>query len=448
MASKLGGLDAKQSFFVGITLFSMFFGAGNLILAPLMGVQAGTSTPLALAGFIVSGVGFPVLCIAAIALAGSALKLIDRIHPLYSKIFMVLIYLSIGPFLAIPRTASTSYSMIEPLLGDLVATDQGQLIGRIAFSLIFFAVAFWLALRPGKLTQVMGKISGPILILLIIAVVGAMIVNPPVGEVGQASAAYAASPALAGFVTGYQTMDVLAAFAFGIVIAMNIRSLGVEDSKSVASQVIKSGVIAGVLLALIYIGFGYLGMKIAVTVPAGTFENGAQVITAAAEYQFGAAGVVVVAAIYLLACLNVCIGLICSISEYFSEQFSQFSYKQYAIATTIVSFLLSIVGLTAILAYSVPILLALYPPALLLVLMGLLLKHADAYRLTWRVSIAVTTLLSTIVAVRDGFMPTLALPLDSLPLADLSLGWLVPAVVVFVIMQILQVSVLKPKVEA
>lgn len=425
-------LTSKQGLLVGITLFSMFFGAGNLILAPLMGVQAGTSTPLALAGFLISAVGFPVLCIAALALAGSARQLMDRIHPLYSKVFMVLVYLSIGPCLAIPRTASTSYSMIEPLIAPLLATGHSD-VARLVFSVAFFALVFVLALRPGRLTQILGKISGPVLIALIVVVVGSMVLFPPVVQVGVADASYAQQPLVAGFITGYQTMDVLAAFAFGIVIAMNIKEMGVSEPRAIAAQVMRSGVFVGVLLALIYVGFGYLGLLMGPTQASGSFTNGAQVISAAAALQFGWMGVAVVAVIFFLACLNVCIALVCSISEYFAENFSRFSYKHYVVATVLVGMVLANVGLTNILIYSVPILMALYPPSLTFVVMGLLLKHADKHPLTWKLTLGVCSLLSVCVAVRDGFAPTLALPFDVLPLASLGLGWIVPTVVAWIV---------------
>lgn len=432
-------LSTKQGALVGITLFSMLFGAGNLILAPLMGVQAGTATPLALVGFIVSAVGLPVLCLAAIARAGSARDLIDRIHPVYSKLFMVLIYLSIGPCLAIPRTASTSYSMIEPLLRGFLPDQNAELIARVCFSALFFLCVFVLTQKPSKLTQILGKISGPLLIVMIVLIVGAMIVKPPLVSLSAPVGDYAKNTVVSGFLLGYQTMDVLAGFAYGIVIAMNIRDLGLTESKSVALQVIKSGVIAAALIALIYIGFAYMGMLMG---PASQveFANGAEVISAAASYQFGTLGVVVVAAIFLVACLNVSIALTCSISEYFAEQFPRFSYRTYAIATVLVGFILANVGLTSILAYSVPILLGLYPPALCFVAMGLYISHADKYPRVWQATIATVTLLSFTTALRDAFLPGLFLPQDALPFADLSLSWLVPTVVVFGVAQLISLK--------
>ena len=165
----------RQSIAVGITLFSMFFGAGNLILPPMLALQAGTSTVPAMTGFLVAGIGLPVLGIVAVALVGTARELADRVHPLFSGIFVAAIYLAIGPCLAIPRTSSTAFEMLIPLF------PQGAPIRtiRLVFSIVFFAVAYALAMHPGALTKLLGRITGPALILLLIMVVGSSIVHPP-----------------------------------------------------------------------------------------------------------------------------------------------------------------------------------------------------------------------------------------------------------------------------
>ncbi|WP_077597721.1 branched-chain amino acid transport system II carrier protein [Olsenella urininfantis] len=419
-------LDAKGGLVVGITLFSMFFGAGNLILAPLMGLLSGVRTPAALVGFLISAVGLPVLTIAAIALAGSARELANRIDLTFSKVFVALVYLAIGPFLAIPRTATTSFEMIRPLLGDELPVQ----LALFLFSLLFFVVAYFMAMHPSRLTSLMGKLSGPTLIALVVILLAATFVAPPGSAAGVASAPYDELPLVAGFVTGYQTMDVLAALAFGIVISMNVRAMGVDSAEGVARQVMRSGVVAGACMAVIYCGFGYLGAVMGSVVPDAT--NGAEVISAAASVEFGVAGSVLVAAIFTLACLNVCIGLICSIAEYFSVNYSRMGYRRWALLVTILSCLLSNVGLTAILGYSVPLLSALYPVAIVLVIMGLVQRGgAQAHVPAWRLSVALCAIGSVAVALRDGFAPGVELPFDLLPLASMGMGWVLLALVGF-----------------
>ena len=100
-------LRGKKQLLIGFTLFSMFFGAGNLIFPPYLGAQAGTRLWLAFAGFAVSAIGLPIAGVVAVARAGGLPQLAERVHPRFAQVFSILVYLSIGPCLAIPRTAST-----------------------------------------------------------------------------------------------------------------------------------------------------------------------------------------------------------------------------------------------------------------------------------------------------------------------------------------------------
>ena len=197
-------LDLKKSLLVGMTLFSMFFGAGNLILPPLLGAQAGEAAVPAMIGFLVTAIGFPVLGIIAVALAGDLPKLAGRVNARFALVFTVLVYLSIGPCLAIPRTSSTSFEMLAPLLPESVSLN----VASIVFSVAFFAIAYALAMRPGKLTQVLGRICAPALIILIIVIVVSSIAAP-LGEPMPVRAPYDNAAAVQGFLNGYQTMDLL-----------------------------------------------------------------------------------------------------------------------------------------------------------------------------------------------------------------------------------------------
>ena len=155
-------LSNRQALVVGLTLFSMFFGAGNLILPPLLGLQAGTDSPAAMVGFLVTGIGLPVLGIVAVALAGTLRELAARVHPAFARVFVALVYLAIGPCLAIPRTSSTSFEMVAPLLPAGVSAETARLV----FSVLSCA-AYALAMHPGALTRLLGRITGPALIALI-----------------------------------------------------------------------------------------------------------------------------------------------------------------------------------------------------------------------------------------------------------------------------------------
>lgn len=425
-------LSPRQSIAVGITLFSMFFGAGNLILPPMLALQAGTSTVPAMIGFLVAGIGLPVLGIVAVALVGTARELADRVHPLFSSIFVAAIYLAIGPCLAIPRTSSTAFEMLIPLF------PQGAPIGtiRLAFSIVFFAVAYALAMRPGALTKLLGRITGPALIILLVMVVGSSLVAPA-GVAQAPQAPYDGAASIQGFLTGYQTMDLLASLTFGLVIAENIKGLGVSDSHGLMREISRAGIVAGILMALVYCGLAQVGASFGSVMPSAT--NGAALLTASATLHFGIAGTAIIAAIYLLACLNVCIGLISCCGTYFAETFGaaapgaqtrmlgRIPYAGWAAAFAVFSCVVSNVGLDAILTFSVPLLSALYPVSIVFVIMGMVHCACDRLPLTWPWAIGATTVVSVATALRDAFFTGTWLPFDALPLASLGFGWLLPA---------------------
>ena len=425
-------LSPRQSIAVGITLFSMFFGAGNLILPPMLALQAGTSTVPAMIGFLVAGIGLPVLGIVAVALVGTARELADRVHPLFSSIFVAAIYLAIGPCLAIPRTSSTAFEMLVPLF------PQDAPIGtiRLVFSIVFFAVAYALAMHPGALTKLLGRVTGPALILLLIMVVGSSIVSPA-GVAQAPQAPYDSAAPIQGFLTGYQTMDLLASLTFGLVIAENIKGLGVSDSHGLMREISRAGIVAGILMALVYCGLAQVGTSFGSIMPNAT--NGAALLTASATLHFGIAGTVIIAAIYLLACLNVCIGLISCCGTYFAETFGaavpgaqtrmlgRIPYAGWAAAFAVFSCVVSNVGLDAILTFSVPLLSALYPVSIVFVIMGMAHRACDRLPLTWPWASGATTVVSVATALRDAFFAGTWLPFDALPLASLGFGWLLPA---------------------
>lgn len=415
-----GKLTSKQSLFVGVTLFSMFFGAGNLIIPPLLGLQAGEAVVPAMVGFLVTGIGLPMLGIIAVGLAGTIRDLASRVHPLFAHVFVAAIYLAIGPCLAIPRTSSTSFEMFEPLLPAGLSLE----VARLVFSVVFFAVAYLLAMHPNALTRLLGRITGPALIALLVFVIGAALFDPASG-LEAAHATYASAPAMSGFLTGYQTMDLLASLTFGIVIATNIRELGVTDDVGLTREVSRAGIFAGVLMGIIYCGLALVGVNIAAVLPGAT--NGAEVLAASAGQHFGTVGTVVVAAIFLLACLNVCIGLISCCGTYFSDEFPRIPYRVWALGFAVFSCVVSNFGLDAILTFSVPLLNAMYPMAIVLVVMGMLHKVCDGMPAVWPCAVGLTAVVSIVTSLRDAFFTGAWLPFDVLPFADLGMNWVVPA---------------------
>ncbi len=400
----------------------MFFGAGNLILPPLLGHQAGVHLIWAFLGFCITAVLLPILALIATSRCADIRHTYDKISPNFSLFFNTSIYLVIGPTLAMPRTATTAFEMMQPLF----PSGYGRL-ALFIFSLIFFALAFHFALKPNKLVEYMGKFSGPSLLILIAIILGANIINPPSYSIGLPQGPYESYPFFGGFITGYQTMDVLAGIVSGYIVYINVKAQGLTDEKAISRQIGRSGLLAGILMALIYAGFAYLGI---IQGESATFTNGAQVIVAASVYQFSYVGMTLVALVFLIACLNVCTSLTSACSTYFSSTFTSLSYKTWALIIVGVSFALANGGLDAILVYSIPLLLAIYPVSLCLLAYGLLPK-SDASLPAWRYALGMCLAISATSALRAGFFPDLLGMMDALPGAAFGLEWVGPTVVVW-----------------
>lgn len=370
-------LSLKNRLNIGLTLFSMFFGAGNLIFPPLLGAQAGSNSVPATIGMIISAVCFPILAVAIVARHDNLINLVSLVHPALAPIFTILVCLLIGPLIAIPRTASTSFEMImTPFLSG--QTGHSELIFRIIYSAIFFAVAGFAALHPTGLKTLLGRILSPVLLLLIcIIFIGAVLNIHP--DIGTPTAGYQTMPLLEGFVTGYQTMDILAALNFGLVIAVNIEDCGVKDPDSVARETVKAGVIAGILLAAIYSATAYIGFILS-GVPGlrGGSVTGTDILTYAINKCFGRAGEAMTGVVFLIACFDVCTGLLSSCSEYFSHLVPKISYARWLLIFVMISFAFSCAGLNVILKISFPILKVVCFAACLLIVYGLIRKRQTA----------------------------------------------------------------------
>lgn len=423
-------LSKRVQLLLGFTLFSMFFGAGNLIFPPGVGAQAGNLTWLAMAGMAVSAVGLPVLGVVAVALSGGLDTLGDRVHPLFSRVFTIVAYLAIGPCLAIPRTASTSFEMAVP---PFVGADAPIGMLQILYSLVFFALALVVALRPEKLTDRLGKIMCPILLLLIVVTFIGSLVDPLEGYGAPQSELYAAAPVVRGFLDGYQTMDTIAALVFGIIIALNIRARGVEEDGDVVRYTVRAGWMAGVLLLVVYAMLAHIGALSGGAFPGAT--NGAEVLTNLVPALFGTPGSVLLAAIFVIACFNVCVGLISSCAEYFNMICPKLSYRTWAILFAAVSMLIANAGLDLILSLSVPVLSIIYPVAIALIALALLQRWVGRRPLVYPVTVLFTGVASVLYTLRDLKVLPAALSdlLGAMPLAEQGLGWLLPALVGMVV---------------
>lgn len=429
-------LSRPNLMLVGFTLFSMFFGAGNLIFPPFLGAQAGIMTWKAMAGFLFSAVGLPVLGVAAVAVSGGLRELAGRVHPAFAFLFTLLIYLSIGPFLAIPRTSSTSFEMtVLPVLtrmGVSMGSEAGQsgftvqTAAQFGYSVLFFAGAMAVAFRPDKLTDRLGKILCPSLLVLIGVIFAGCLVWP-MGPYGAPEAAYESGPVVKGFLEGYQTMDTIAALNFGIIIAINIQAKGVEQEGAVVRETVKAGVIAGILLALIYAALAHIGAPAGAA--AGSMGNGARILTFVAGNLFGNAGMMILGLIFLIACFNTCVGLLSCCSQYFISIIPRISYKMWVFLFALISLVISSAGLNKILAVSVPVLNAIYPVAIVLIALAFMGPLTRRWPAMFPISILFTGMVSTVYAMEQSklVIPFLTQATAYLPGYGAGLGWIVPA---------------------
>ncbi len=347
----------KQTLFLGITLFSMFFGAGNLIFAPYLGAQAASAGWIALAGFLCAAVLMPLAAIDSIAPFGSAKAMISRIWKPLGPIFMTVVYLLIGPAIAIPRTASTSMEMWTWLIGTSPAA-------RIGYTAVFFMTAAALALHPGRLKDILGKILGPLLLILILALCIPSLLAPASSAAPMPP--YDTQAFLSGLNEGYQTMDILAAFCFGLIILLNIRQAHVKDEKK---TLLGAAVVAAFLLAGMYLLMAACGIH-----QSGALRhcsNGAQILSSLAQNAYGPASRILVGAIFLIACCNVCSGLLAACSEYFSLLLPKISYRIWLAVFAIAGALGAVFGLDAILSWSGTVLSWICPIAIVLLITGL-----------------------------------------------------------------------------
>lgn len=425
---KRRSLTMRETIVVASTLFGMFFGAGNLIFPVHLGQMAGSNSAAAIVGFCITAVTIPILAVAAIGNTHS-----DNLYQLSSKVgkkygwwFTLILYLTIGPLFAIPRCASVSFTTgVAPLTGD-----AGLKIWQLIFTFIFFAFVLYFSLKPGKLTVWIGKVINPLFLVFLGILVVVSLIHPgaAVSEVAPAEG-YESGALFNGFVEGYGTMDAIAGLAFGIVVINIIRDLGVDDDNDVAKEAIKSGVLTGILMIIIYALTIIMGAQ-----SRGLFDlsdNGAIALTQISGHYLGGLGSFVLAFTITFACLKTAIGLVSSCAEMFLKLIpGKLNYRGWAMAFTLFSFIISNVGLTAIIQYAVPVLMLIYPLCVTLVILALCEKLFGGSKYVYMcvtIFTAVPALFDFLKALGVSAVGDLGSKL--FPFFDISLGWVVPALI-------------------
>ena len=432
-------LTLRQKILVAGTLFGMFFGAGNLIFPVHLGQMAGRNALPAIIGFIITAVGIPILGVAAIGITHSdgLQTLSGKVGKGYGIFFTCLLYLTIGPLFAIPRCATVSFTTgITPLLG----ADSPERLYLLLFSAVFFAFVLFFSLRPGKITVWIGKIINPLFLFFFAALMLAALLAPGAAvSAVEPVEAYRSDAFFPALIEGYGTMDAIAGLAFGIVVIDVIRRMGVDNDDAIAEDVLSSGLLTGALMALIYVVSIVVGAQ-----SRGLFElseNGGIALTQIAGHYLGGVGLFILAFTITFACLKTSIGLVTACAETFSKMTNgKISYRSWAILFTVFSFAVSNIGLSAIIEYSIPMLMLIYPPAIALILLAFLGKFFAHDR-----TVYIATMIGTWAAAIFDCMKTLPAPVQTalhldapiafaaahLPLFDKNLGWLLPAVIGF-----------------
>jgi len=418
-------LTPKDILALGFMTFALFVGAGNIIFPPMVGIQSGEHVWVAAFGFLATAVGLPVMTVIALARVGGGIDALSSpIGKAAGLLLATVCYLAVGPLFATPRTATVSFEVgIAPLTGD-------GALPLFIYSLIYFALVIGISLYPGKLLDTVGNFLAPMKIIALTVLSVAALVWPA-GPISSAMDAYQNAAFSNGFVNGYLTMDTLGAMVFGIVIVNAARSRGVTDSRLLTRYTIWAGLIAGVGLTLLYLALFRLGSDSSTLVEQSA--NGAAILHAYVQHTFGGAGSLLLAALIFLACLVTAVGLTCACAEFFA-QYLPFSYRTLAFVLGGFSMLVSNLGLSHLIQISIPVLTAIYPPCIALVVLSFT-------RSWWHNSsriIAPAMFISLAFGILDGIKASAiggVLPAwtQRLPLAEQGLAWLMPTIVIVVL---------------
>lgn len=431
-------LSLKETILVASMLFGMFFGAGNLIFPIHMGQLAGFNVFKATIGFIITAVGFPLLGVCALCVTNTndMQELSEKVGKGYSVFFTTLLYLTIGPFFAIPRCATTSFTVgLEPLFNN-----KDKQIILLIFTFVFFAIVLLFSLKPAKIMDYIGKYINPLFLIFFCIFLIVALLHPTINvfEV-LPEKGYEKGSFFKGLFEGYNTMDAIASLAFGITVINVIKELKIKDTKDVAFNTIKAGILCAILMSIIYFLTALVGVTTRGQITVS--ENGGIALAEIASLYFNEIGIYLLLIIVTMACLKTSIGLIVSCSQMFSKLFPKFlSEKNWTIVLVIFSFIISNAGLTTIIQYSIPVLMFIYPLVISIILISLVGKSFDYHSIVYRM----TTIICMVMAFFDfvNYLPANIKQIFNLnvliefakihiPFYELGLGWLMPTIIGF-----------------
>ncbi|WP_297136257.1 branched-chain amino acid transport system II carrier protein [Terrisporobacter sp.] len=407
---------------VGFALFSMFFGAGNLLFPPYLGLVSGGHWQISLVGFILADVGLALLVITAVSKCeGNLDKVLGRAGKKLARLIGIAAVLCIGPLLAIPRTAATTFEMgVQPIIGETSS------IVSIIFSVIFFALTLVLTIKPSKVIDIIGKFLTPALLICLGVLIVVGIISP-IGGVSE-TALIEKNLFAEGISQGYLTMDALGAAALATVAIASITERGYVKTSDQVKMTIKSGLVAGVALTLVYGGLTYLGSTLSTSYGVNTPQASLMVVII--DELLGYPGKLVLGLIVSLACLTTSIGLTSAAAKYFSGiSNNKIKYETIVISVCVFSCVVSNFGVSTIIKFSAPVLEIVYPVLIAIVVMNLLgnyIKYDGAFK-----GAAYFTLSVSLLSVGSNILKITQISdiLGKLPFAAYGFSWIVPAIV-------------------
>lgn len=429
-------------FVIGIALFALYFGAGNLIFPVMLGQLSGDHFTLASWGFVITGVILPLLGVIAVGFSGEkdCLKITQRAGTIFGLIFATTLYLTIGPLFAMPRTGSVSFEIgIKPFVNEEYYT-----LALAIFTVLFYGICCLLALKPHNFIDIVGKFLTPIKISFILILILAALFFPMGETLPPVTKNYQDFPFFTGFSEGYLTMDTLASLVFGIIVVQGIIQSGVEDKRKIMLGCLKATLIAGSILAFFYISLAYMGATSVSQL--GILENGGQVLAHTSTYYFSSWGNLVLGLMVTVACMTTNIGLTHACANYLVSIYPKLSYQKYAILFTIISALFANIGLNALISFSIPVLSIIYPVTIVFIILTFAHNLFKGYKAVYVGAIYFTLFTSILSVINTTLlpgtalheeMPTIAYTVNLInamfskyiPLYVQGIGWLIPAII-------------------
>ncbi|MCB2295164.1 branched-chain amino acid transport system II carrier protein [Clostridium algoriphilum] len=414
--------STKHSVVIGFALFAMFFGAGNLVFPPFLGKTAGSAFFASIIGFLITGVGLPLLGVIACAkINGTYDKMANRVGKKFAIITGIALILVIGPLLAIPRTAATTFELgIHPIFPSV---PQNIVV------ILYFAIALAFVLKPSSIIDNIGKILTPTLLLMLAIIIFKGIIDP-IGPIVNTSYKGGFSKAL---IEGYQTMDAMASVIFAGIIISSVKAKGYENANDIMKMTIKSAIVAVAGLTFVYAGLMYLGTQTSTLFPANITRT--NLVTELVKLDLGSVGAVLLSLCVSLACLTTAIGLLASGANFFANlSKNKVSYKTAAVIMVAVSGLIATNNVDSIITLAGPVLQILYPIIIVQIFITLLGDKVKSNKV-----VAITTYTTLIISILDtinGIYANSIGFINFIPLAGAGFSWLIPASLAFVISNI------------